>query len=72
MHSVKIEHQSRVADFKYKLTELEREVEKYKILAGIESLTHAWGQFSPDKESPEAPLPPKQMSVLSIFNYKIM
>ncbi len=43
MLSVKGEQIARIADYERKFRELEQEVEKYRILSGIESLAHGFG-----------------------------
>ena len=65
---MKGEQSAKIADYERKLKHLEQEVEKYRILAGIESLTHGFGIDEPPAISTQKPVQRKQSAVDQVMH----
>ena len=57
---MKGEQATKIADYERKLKDLQQEVEKYRILAGIESLTYGLGDEEQLTTSTQKPIPKLQ------------
>ena len=71
MLGMKGEQSSKIADYERKLKDLQQEVEKYRILAGIESLTHGLGDDEQLTTSTFKPVPEQspQHEVCSSYSF---
>ena len=68
---MKGEQAAKIADYERKLKDLQQEVEKYRILAGIESLTHGLGDDDQLTTSTHKPLPKLQLSEEQSPQYEV-